>query len=148
MRIAIAADHAGFALKERLRQKLAQSGHQLTDHGTTSEEAVDYPDYAAAVARDVAKGSSERGLLVCGSGAGMVIAANKIPGIRAALATNPEEVRLTRSHNDANVLSVGSRFMSEDEAVKLIDIFLNTAFDGGRHARRVEKIHQLELEGR
>ena len=148
MRIAIAADHAGFALKERLRQKLAQSGHQLTDHGTTSEEAVDYPDYAAAVARDVAEGTSDRGLLVCGSGAGMVIAANKIPGIRAALATNPEEVRLTRSHNDANVLSVGSRFMSEEEAVKLIDIFLNTGFDGGRHARRVEKIHQLELEGR
>jgi len=147
MRIAIAADHAGFALKERLRQKLAQSGHQLTDHGTTSEEAVDYPDYAAAVARDVAKGMSERGLLICGSGAGMVIAANKIPGVRAALATNPEEVRLTRAHNDANVLSVGSRFMSEEEAVKLIDIFLNTGFDGGRHARRVEKIHQLELEG-
>lgn len=146
MRIAIAADHAGFTLKERLKRRLAERGHQVVDHGTTSEDSVDYPDFAAAVSRDVAKGTSDRGLLMCGSGVGMTIAANKVLGIRAALATNPEEVRLSRAHNDANVLAVGARFCTEEEAQILVDVFLNTEFDGGRHAQRVEKIRQLELE--
>jgi ribose 5-phosphate isomerase B len=146
MRIAVAADHAGFALKERLRQKLAESGHQIVDHGTTSESSVDYPDFAAAVARDVASGKADRGLLVCASGVGMSIAANKVPGVRAALATSPEEVRLTRAHNDANVLTMGAKFTPGDEAEQLIEVFLNTDFEGGRHARRVEKISRLEQE--
>jgi ribose 5-phosphate isomerase B len=146
MRIAVAADHAGFALKERLRRKLAENGHQIVDHGTTSEESVDYPDFAAAVARDVAGGKADRGLLVCASGVGMSIAANKVRGVRAALATNSEEVRLTRAHNDANVLAVGAKFTAEDEAEKLLDVFLSTEFEGGRHARRLEKIRQLEQE--
>ena len=146
MRIAVAADHAGFALKERLRRKLAESGHQIVDHGTTSEESVDYPDFAAAVARDVAGGKADRGLLVCASGVGMSIAANKVRGVRAALATNSEEVRLTRAHNDANVLAVGAKFTAGDEAEKLLDVFLSTEFEGGRHARRLEKIRQLEQE--
>ena len=107
---------------------------------------MDYPDFAAAVARDVAGGKADRGLLVCASGVGMSIAANKVRGVRAALATNSEEVRLTRAHNDANVLAVGAKFTAGDEAEKLLDVFLSTEFEGGRHARRLEKIRQLEQE--
>src|SRR5688572_222100 len=111
MKIAIAADHAGFQLKEKLRDSLRQRGHETMDLGTTSEESTDYPDYAAAVAREVASGRADRGLLVCSTGVGMSIAANKVPGVRAALGTNPEEVRLTRAHNNANVLALGAKFI-------------------------------------
>lgn len=145
MKIAIAADHAGFSLKERLREDLAAKGHDLVDFGTNSEESTDYPDYAAAVGHSVAGGKSDRGILVCSTGVGMSIAANKIPGIRAALGTNREEVRLTRDHNDANVLTLGAKFTNPEDAIEFVDTFLNTSFSGGvRHLRRVNKIAAIE----
>jgi RpiB/LacA/LacB family sugar-phosphate isomerase len=144
MKIAIAADHAGFSLKERLREDLAREGHEVIDYGTNSADSVDYPDYAAAVGREVAAGRADRGILVCYTGVGMSIAANKVPGVRAALGTNPEEVRLTRAHNDANVLTLGAKFIEEPEAKTLADVFLTTEFEGGRHARRVAKIAGIE----
>jgi ribose 5-phosphate isomerase B len=144
MRIAVGADHAGFLLKERLRQKLSELGHEVVDYGTTSTESVDYPDFAEKVARDVAEGNADRGLLVCSTGVGMSIAANKVPGVRAALGVNPEEVRLTRSHNDANVIAFGATYTDPAEAEKMLGVFLTTDFDGGRHERRVEKIRKLE----
>ncbi len=147
MKIAIGADHAGFALKESLKRKLVEWGHEVTDCGTGGDEAVDYPDFASAVAREVSGGRSDRGVLVCTTGVGMSIAANKVPGIRAALAVNLDEVFLTRSHNDANILTLGSRYTNEGEAEKLLDVFLTTPFVGGRHARRVEKITALEKNG-
>jgi ribose 5-phosphate isomerase B len=144
MKIAIAADHAGFSLKERLRDALTGQGHDVVDFGTSSEVSTDYPDYAAAVARSVADTRSDRGILVCSSGVGMAIAANKFAGIRAALAVNSEAVRLTRAHNDANILTIGAKFTNETDAAEMIGIFLNTAFDGGRHARRLDKIAEIE----
>jgi ribose 5-phosphate isomerase B len=144
MRIAIGADHAGFVLKESLRRKLEREGHQVVDFGTNTEASCDYPDFAQAVARDVAAGRSDRGVLVCYTGIGMAMAANKVDGVRAAPAQNDDEVSLTRRHNDANVLTLGARFLSEERAGELLDLFLNTEFEGGRHARRVAKIARLE----
>lgn len=144
MKIAIAADHAGFALKEKLRDYLRAAGHEVTDLGTGSTESTDYPDYAAAVGHKVASGEAERGVLVCSTGVGMSIAANKIHGVRAALGTHAAEVALVRGHNDANVLTLGAKFTPEAEAKQLVDVFLDTSFEGGRHARRVNKITQLE----
>jgi len=146
MKIAIAADHAGFALKEKLRQRLAAEGHELIDFGTGSGESCDYPDFAQPVAREVSRGRSDRGILVCSTGIGMAMAANKVTGVRAAPAQSEDEVRLTREHNDANVLTLGARYLEEDRALDLIHIFLNTEFAGGRHARRVAKIAILEQE--
>ncbi|MFN7924946.1 MAG: ribose 5-phosphate isomerase B [Bryobacteraceae bacterium] len=146
MKIAIGADHAGFTLKEQLRQWLAARGHEVMDCGTGNGESTDYPDYAALVARRVTEGAVDRGILVCSTGVGMSIAANKVPGIRAALAVNPEEVHLTRSHNDANVLALGARYTDSATAEQMVDVFLNTEFEGGRHARRVAKIARLEEE--
>ncbi len=144
MRISVGADHAGFVLKERLKHHLAELGHEVVDEGTNSEDSVDYPDFAVAVARQVADGKADRGLLVCSSGVGMSIVANKVDGVRAALGTNEEEVRLTREHNDANVLTIGAKFTDEHTARRLTEVFLRTAFLGGRHARRVAKIAELE----
>src|SRR6266568_4258185 len=144
MKIAIAADHAGFALKEKLRQRLAEEGHEVVDFGAASAESCDYPDFAQPVARDVAQGRSDRGILVCSTGIGMAMAANKVTGVRAAPAQSEDEVRLTREHNDANVLTLGAKYLDEDRAAGLIHVFLNTEFAGGRHARRVAKIAQLE----
>lgn len=145
MKIAIAADHAGFTLKEALRERLSSAGHELTDFGAFSEESADYPDYAFAVAELVASGQAARGILVCSTGIGMSIAANKVTGIRAALAANQEAVQLTREHNDANVIALGAKFLSPDEANRLVDIFLTTEFSGGaRHSRRIEKIATIE----
>ena len=144
MKIAIAADHAGFALKERLRLKLAEQGHDVADYGTASTESCDYPDFAQQVAREVGQGRSDRGILVCSTGIGMAMAANKVAGVRAAPAQSDDEVRLTREHNDANVLTLGARYLDEDHASALIDTFLKTEFTGGRHSRRVAKIAQLE----
>jgi ribose 5-phosphate isomerase B len=144
MRIAIAADHAGFALKEKLRRRLAEDGHEVVDFGTDSAESCDYPDFAQPAARDVAHGRSDRGILVCSTGIGMAMAANKVAGIRAAPAQSADEVRLTREHNDANVLTLGAKYLDENRAAELIHLFLNTEFQGGRHARRVAKIAQLE----
>jgi ribose 5-phosphate isomerase B len=146
MKIAIAADHAGFELKQRLRDRLSSQGHQVQDFGTDNGESTDYPDYAAVVARQVANGVADRGILVCSTGVGMSIAANKIQGIRAALGVQPDQVRLVRSHNDANLLAIGSKFTDEPTAQQLVDIFLETEFEGGRHARRVAKISQLEQQ--
>jgi ribose 5-phosphate isomerase B len=146
MKIAIGADHAGFHLKEALRRKLIESGHQVVDVGTHSTDSTDYPDFAAAVARQVARGDADRGILVCSSGVGMSIAANKIRGIRAALGVNAEEVTLTRSHNDINVLALGAKFTDPVTAAHLVDIFLQTPFDGGRHERRLKKVADLESQ--
>ena len=144
MKIAIAADHAGFALKEKLRQRLAGEGHEVVDFGPGTAESCDYPDFAQPVARDVAQGRSDRGILVCSTGIGMAMAANKVDGIRAAPAQSEDEVRLTREHNDANVLTLGAKYLDEEHAASLIQVFLDTPFAGGRHARRVAKIAQLE----
>ena len=145
MKIAIGADHAGFPLKQELAAKLAEQGHEILDFGTFSPESTDYPDYAGQVGHAVVAGAAERGLLVCSTGVGMSMAANKISGIRAALAMNADEVQLTRSHNDANVLTFGIRYFDAPKALELIEVFLNTPFDGGvRHSRRVAKIAALE----
>jgi ribose 5-phosphate isomerase B len=146
MNIAIGADHAGFVLKQEVAENLRQAGHTVIDEGTDSTAPADYPDYAAAVGRAVADGSAERGILVCGTGVGMAIAANKIHGVRAALAVNPEEVQLTRQHNDANVLALSAKYTSPGSANQFVKLFLETAFEGGRHERRVNKIMQLERE--
>jgi RpiB/LacA/LacB family sugar-phosphate isomerase len=146
MKIAIGADHAGFALKDQVRDALRQAGHQVIDAGTNSAESTDYPDYADAVAHDVTSGAAERGILVCSTGVGMSIAANKVHGIRAALGVNPDEVRLTRAHNDANILTIGARYNDAASANEMVRVFLETPFEGGRHARRVGKIADLEKE--
>ncbi|MEZ5313687.1 MAG: ribose 5-phosphate isomerase B [Thermoanaerobaculia bacterium] len=140
MRIAIGADHAGFLLKEHLKRKLEAEGHQLTDFGTTSEASTDYPDYAHRVAAVVAGGEAERGLLVCGSGVGMAMAANRHPGVRAVAANDLFTVRLARAHNDANVLALGSRIVAAALAEEILALFLASGFDGGRHERRVRKM--------
>ena len=144
MRIALGADHGGFRLKEDLRERLRAAGHDVADHGTTSDQSVDYPDFAERVARDVAEGRAERGILVCTTGIGMSIAANKIDGIRAALVTNPDAARLTRAHNDANVMTLGAQFTSLEDASEFARVFLETPFDGNRHERRVNKLRALE----
>lgn len=146
MRIALGADHAGFSLKQELHDKLSALGHEVVDLGTTSLESTDYPDYARRVAGAVMDGTAERGVLVCSTGVGMSIAANKVAGIRAALAVNADEVRLTRAHNDANILTIGARYLDSATALELIAVFLDTHFEGGRHARRVEKIGALEQQ--
>ena len=144
MKIAIGADHAGFALKEQLRERLKAQGHDVLDCGTRTTESVDYPDFAEKVSDAVVDGEVERGILVCASGVGMSIAANKVNGIRAALGTSEEEVGYIRRHNDANVLAIGAKYTEPGLAGKLSDIFLATPFDGGRHCRRIEKIKKLE----
>jgi ribose 5-phosphate isomerase B len=146
MKIAIGADHAGFELKEKLRIELAKQGNSVIDEGTVDTNSVDYPDFAAKVARDVAGGKSQFGLLVCGSGVGMAIAANKVKGIRAANVNNVTEAQLSREHNDANVLAIGARLLKEEDAFKIVDTFLNTPFAHGRHEQRVAKIMQLEQD--
>jgi ribose 5-phosphate isomerase B len=145
MRIALGADHGGFELKEKLCARLAALGHEIADFGTTSTESCDYPDFAHAVGEAVAENRADRGLLICTTGIGMAMAANKIAGVRAAPAQSEDEVRLTREHNDANVLTLGAKYVDEGRALKLIRIFLETPFSGGaRHVRRVAKIAQLE----
>jgi len=140
MRLAIGADHAGFNLKDHLRARLSAAGHEVQDLGTHSEDAVDYPDYAARVARAVASGEAERGILVCGSGIGMAIAANRFRGVRAAACADLYSARLCRQHNDANVLALGSRIVAPPLAEAIVEHFLATAFEGGRHERRVAKM--------
>lgn len=144
MKIAIGADHAGFVVKEELRQKLAAEGHEVVDFGASSIESTDYPDYAERVGRAVSEGRVERGILVCGTGIGMAIAANKIQGVRAAAIRSEAEARLAREHNDANIAAFGARMTDEVTTEKLTDVFLQTEFAGGRHALRVAKIAKLE----
>ena len=146
MKIAIASDHAGFAEKERLKPLLTELGIQFEDLGTGSEASVDYPDYARKVGDEVRSGHVEQGLLVCGSGTGMAIAANKVPGVRAAVAWNEETARLAREHNDANVLALGARTTPNDQLPGIVRAWFAAKFDAGRHARRVEKITEIEKE--
>jgi ribose 5-phosphate isomerase B len=146
MKIAIASDHAGYEGKERLKPVLDELGIQYEDLGTVSEESVDYPDYARKVGEEVAQGNVEQGLLVCGSGTGMAMAANKVSGVRAAVAWNEEIARLAREHNDANVLSLGARVTPAEDLPKILRAWFSAKFDGGRHERRVEKIREIEKE--
>ena len=136
----IGSDHAGFELKERLKQALDERGIAYEDVGTHSAESVDYPDFAHRVARAVSSGQAEKGLLVCGSGQGMAMTANKYEGVRAALPHDEESARLSREHNDANVLALGGRVLSPEVAERILDVWLETPFGGGRHQRRVDKI--------
>ena len=146
MKIALAADHAGFEDKENLKKTLDEIGVAYDDMGTYSCDSVDYPDYARKVGEAVAAREFDRGLLLCGSGTGMAIAANKVPGVRAAVAWNEDIARLSRQHNDANVLSIPARFISDDEIDKIVKAWLAADFEGGRHERRVEKIEQIEKD--
>ncbi|NPV69737.1 MAG: ribose 5-phosphate isomerase B [Firmicutes bacterium] len=148
MRIAIASDHAGFNLKESLKPFIRSLGHEVEDFGAVSEDPVDYPDTGKEVAIRVAGGEFNRGVLVCGTGIGMCMVANKVPGVRAAVCWDPEVARLTRLHNDANVLTLGARFVTAERAKEIVEAWLRTEFEGGRHARRVEKIAALERECR
>ncbi|MGH9754105.1 MAG: ribose 5-phosphate isomerase B [Blastocatellia bacterium] len=145
-KVLIASDHAGSDGKEAIKKTLEEMGVEYQDLGTNSPDSVDYPDYAERVAKGVASGEAERGILVCGSGIGMEIAANKIPGVRAALAWNEETAELARRHNDANIVAVGSRTTPQEMIDRIIRAFLTTDFEGGRHQRRIEKIKRLEEE--
>lgn len=144
MRVAIGSDHAGFEQKEMLKQHLAAQGHDVVDLGTATTDSVDYPDYAASVAHSVASGDTEAGVLVCGTGIGMAIAANKVKGVRAANVTSPEFAALARQHNDANVVTVSGRFVSEEVNRAIVDAFLATPFEFGRHSDRIAKITAAE----
>lgn len=144
MKIAIGADHAGFQAKARLSDFLRRKKHQVLDVGTDAEESVDYPDYAKRVGEWVAKGASRRGILICGTGIGMCISANKVKGVRAAVVWNTATAKLAAEHNDANVLCLSARFLSGAQRASLAQAWLTTAFGGGRHARRIRKIKALE----
>ena len=145
MKIVVGADHRGFQLKQLIVKWLRGEGHEVVDVGTSNVESVDYTDFALDAAEKVAHGEAQRGILICGSGAGMSIAANKVQGVRAALAVNDEGARLARAHNDANVLALGAWQEGDADRVHaIVETFLNTEFEGGRHARRVDKITAYE----
>ncbi|HKG35263.1 MAG TPA: ribose 5-phosphate isomerase B [Solirubrobacterales bacterium] len=144
MRIAIGSDHAGFELKQRVAPLLESAGHEIVDVGTDSDESTDYARYAVAAARMVAGGEAERAVLVCGSGVGVSIVANKVDGVRAVNAHDPEEAEMSRRHNDANVLTLAGRRLEPGAAGPIVERFLATDFEGGRHERRVGQIAQVE----
>ena len=146
MKISVASDHAGYELKEAVKRHLTAAGHEVVDFGTSSTASTDYPDYATPAARAVASGEVERGVFVCGSGQGMVMTANKVRGVRAALAWQPDVARLSRQHNDANVLALPARFIGTEEALETVDVWMDTEFEGGRHILRVEKMMKAEEE--
>ncbi len=143
MSIAVGSDHAGFRLKEKLVAHLSEKNIEYFDFGTFDEKRVDYPDYAFKVARAVSSGEYQFGLVVCGSGIGVSITANKVKGIRAALCCSEYMAEMARRHNDANVLAMGGRTTAPEEAIKILDAFLKTGFEGGRHQKRIEKIHNV-----
>jgi ribose 5-phosphate isomerase B len=143
MKIAIASDHAGFDLKEKIAKWLEEQSYQVLDFGAFSDGRVDYPDYAFPASESVASGVADLGVLICGSGTGMAITANKVTGIRAASCGSEEMARLARQHNNANIITYGARLVSEELAKKMTEAFLTTDFEGGRHMIRVEKIHKL-----
>ena len=145
-KIAIGADHAGFEEKEKIKNQLERLGIEYIDVGTHSEESVDYPDFGGKVGRAVATGEVEQGIVVCGSGIGISIAANKVDGVRAALAWNAETATLARQHNDANVLAIGARSTPEEDIPGIVEAWFSAEFEGGRHARRVDKITGLEKD--
>ncbi|MBZ4660206.1 MAG: ribose-5-phosphate isomerase [Desulfacinum sp.] len=142
LKIMIGADHAGFELKQKIVTRLQDAGYDVEDIGTHGTESVDYPDYAFRVARAVASGRVDRGILVCGSGIGMSMAANRIPGVRAVLASEPYAAKMSRRHNDSNVLCLGGRFTGQDLAFEIVDTWLAENFEGGRHSRRVNLLDQ------
>jgi ribose 5-phosphate isomerase B len=143
MRIALAADHAGYELKDELAAWLREAGHEITDLGTNGSESVDYPQYGAKLAAEIASGRAERGIAVCGSGVGISIAINREPKCRCARVDDPLSARLAREHNDANVLAIGARLIGNDMARACVTAFLGTDFAGGRHQRRVDQLSQL-----
>lgn len=146
MRISLGADHAGYEMKEAIKRHLRERGDEVEDFGATSAEPTDYPEYGVAASAAVSERAADRGILFCGSGQGMCMTANKVHGIRAALAWTPEIARLSRQHNDANVLCLPARFLSEEQAVRIVDDWLSTEFEGGRHERRVSKMMDYEKE--
>lgn len=144
--IAIGSDHGGFALKQEIMKHLEERQLEYIDFGTYSSDSCDYPQYGAAVGRAVADGSCERGILICGTGIGISISANKIHGVRAALCGDCFSAEMTRRHNDANIVALGARVVGPGLALKIVDTFLDTEFEGGRHARRIEQMMALENE--
>jgi len=146
MQIGLACDHGGFELKEELKAFLKSSGVEPIDMGTFNEDSVDYPDFGVLVAEKVSRGELERGILICGTGIGMAIVANKFPGVRAALANDLYSARCSREHNDANVLVIGGRIIGREVAMEIVKVWLNTPFGGGRHQRRIDKITALEKQ--
>lgn len=144
MKLGIGADHAGFELKEILKKYLEEKGYEMVDYGTQSLDSVDYPDFGKAVGEAVAKGEVEKGVLVCGTGIGISIAANKVKGIRACVCSEPYSAKMSVKHNDANIIAVGARVVGEDLAKMIIDEFFSESFEGGRHQRRVDKLMQIE----
>lgn len=144
MKISIACDHGGFALKETVKDVLTKEGYEVKDFGTYNTESCDYPDFAAPAARAVADGECEKGIVICTTGIGVSIVANKIKGVRCALCTTVLQAEMTRKHNDTNILALGAGITGQNLALKIIDIWLNTDFEGGRHQRRVDKITSLE----
>ena len=143
MKIAIASDHAGFRLKQRIADFLRERGHDVEDFGTDSDASVDYPDFIVPAARAVANGRCERGIVLGGSGNGEAMAANKVKGVRCALCWNEDSARLARAHNNANMLSMGARLISEETALNIVAIWLDTPFEGGRHIPRINKLNLL-----
>ena len=144
MKIAIGCDHAAYSFKEEIKTYLTEKGHEVVDKGCYSPERADYPDYGIAVGEAVAGGECEKGVAICGSGIGISIAANKVKGIRCALCLEPNSARLSRSHNDANVLAMGARLISVETGKEIVDAWLSTEFEGGRHIGRIEKISDYE----
>ncbi len=144
MKIAIGCDHAGYQYKEMVKKHLEEKGFEVIDKGTYSEERVDYPVYGEAVANAVASGEADKGIVICGTGIGISISANKVKGIRAALCTNEYMARMARKHNDANILAFGARVLGIDVALGIVDEFFSTDFEGGRHERRVNLIKEIE----
>ncbi len=144
MRVALACDHGGFRLKEVIKRHLEEMGVEFIDYGTFSEESVDYPDFALRAAEGILKGDADRGIFICGTGIGISIAANKVPGIRAALCFNSYTARMSRLHNNANVLALGGRVIGDELAKEIVDVWLRTDFEGGRHERRLKKIEEIE----
>jgi ribose 5-phosphate isomerase B len=142
--VALGADHAGFPLKEDLKTWLIARGHDVVDVGTQSTESVDYPDFAVGVAGAIVAGKAARGVLVCGTGIGMAMAANTVPGVRAAACSDAFTARMSREHNDANILALGARITAREAAIEILEIWLGAKFAGDRHARRVEKIAALD----
>ena len=142
--LAIGSDHGGFALKQELMKHLTERGIEYHDYGTYSDESCDYPEYGEATARAVASGECDRGIVICGTGIGISLAANKVHGIRCALCGDCYSAEMTRRHNDANMLALGARVLGEGLALKIVDTFLDTPFEGGRHARRIEKLMAIE----
>ena len=144
MTIAVASDHGGFKLKNKIKEYLQANGYEILDFGTNSTESCDYPDFALPAAEAVSSGTCERGIIVCTTGIGVSIVANKVPGVRCALCQDNYCAEFTRRHNDANVLAMGEKVVKEGNALEMVDIFLKTQFDGGKHLRRVEKITAIE----